>query len=201
LYDIVAHSLGVIAVRAGVARAMPDDPAQAREALEVIEMTAKDAVAEMRHLLGALRTAQEPGTDLKPQPGLGQLDELVRSMRDVGLALTEVTEGEPYPLTAGQELTVYRIIQEALTNVLKHAGHTNVEVSLRYLGGELRIEVLNDGAGDVTGDRGYGLIGMRERVLVYGGSLDAQRLPGGRFRVTATLPRELTKAVRWTSAW
>lgn len=193
LHDIVTHSLGVIAVRAGVARAMPDDQEQAREALGVIEVVSKDALSEMRHLLGALRVPDATDTELRPQPTLDQLDDLFRTMRDVGLALTVQTEGEPYRLTAGRELTVYRIVQEALTNVLKHAGHAEVRVHLRYLDDHLRIEVLNDGAHEQRSQPGYGLVGMRERAVVCGGTLETRPLSGGRFQVIAALPRELAR--------
>ncbi|WP_394621484.1 sensor histidine kinase [Lentzea sp. JNUCC 0626] len=191
LHDIVTHSLGVIAVQAGVARAMPDDPRQAREALQVIEATSKDALSEMRHLLGALRVPEALGAELRPQPTLGQLGDLFQTMRDVGLSVTVHTEGEPYPLTAGRELTVYRIIQEALTNVLKHAGNAEVQVRLRYLDDHMSVEVLNDGVVPHAGEHGHGLVGMRERAVVCGGTLDAGPLPGGRYRMVATLPREL----------
>ncbi|MFI6095684.1 sensor histidine kinase [Lentzea sp. NPDC051213] len=191
LHDIVTHSLGVIAVQAGVARAMPDDQQQAREALQVIEATSKDALSEMRHLLGALRVPEALDAELRPQPTLGQLEDLFQTMRDVGLSLTVQTEGEPYPLTAGRELTVYRIIQEALTNVLKHAAHAEVQVRLRYLDDHMSVEVLNDHVLPHADGHGHGLVGMRERAVVCGGTLDAGPLPGGRFRMVATLPREL----------
>ncbi|MFS8102650.1 sensor histidine kinase [Lentzea alba] len=191
LHDIVAHSLGVIAVQAGVARAMPDDRQQACEALQVIEATSKDALSEMRHLLGALRAPEPLDAELRPQPTLDQLDDLFQTMRDVGLSLTVHTEGEPYPLTAGRELAVYRIVQEALTNVLKHAGHAEVQVRLRYLDDHMSVEVLNDHVLPHADRNGHGLVGMRERAVVCGGTLDAGPLPGGRFRMVATLPREL----------
>lgn len=191
LHDIVTHSLGVISVQAGVARAMPGDVVQARTALRVIETTSKDALSEMRHLLGALRTPEGLDAELRPQPTLGQLDDLFQTMRDVGMSLTVHTEGAPYPLTAGRELTVYRIIQEALTNVLKHAGNAEVQVRLRYLDDHMSVEVLNDGVQPQGGEHGHGLVGMRERAVVCGGTLNAGPVPGGGFRMVATLPREL----------
>jgi signal transduction histidine kinase len=194
LHDIVAHSLSVIAVRAGVGRAMAEDPRLAREALEVVETTAKEALAEMRHLLGALRSSPSD-TPLEPQPGLDQLEALTTSMRAVGLAPVLVSSGEAFPMTAGAELTVYRIVQEALTNTLRHSCGPEVSVELRYLTDRLEVEVTNSSSAG-TGPPGYGLVGMRERALVYGGSLDANRLPDGRFRVMVTLPREKQEAVR-----
>ncbi|WP_285640184.1 sensor histidine kinase [Lentzea sp. NBRC 102530] len=194
LHDIVAHSLSVIAVRAGVGRAMADDPRLARDALEVVETTAKEALSEMRHLLGALRSSPLD-TSLEPQPGLDQLEALTASMRDVGLAPVLVLSGETFPMTAGAELTVYRIVQEALTNTLRHSCGPDVTVELRYLAERLEVEVTNSSSTE-AGTPGHGLVGMRERALVYGGSLDAERLADGRFRVKVTLPREKQEALR-----
>ena len=190
LHDVVAHAVSVIAVQSGSLRRRlrherPDDA----EELRAIEETARQALGDMRRMLGLLRT-DEDGLALTPQPGLDQVDRLVEQVRDTGLAVEVAVEGEPRPLPPGVDLAAYRIVQEALTNVLKHAGPAHARVALRYGDRELTLEVTDDGSGArVNGDGGgHGLVGMRERVALYGGSLEARPAPGGGFQVRARLP-------------
>ncbi|RJQ71895.1 sensor histidine kinase [Pseudonocardiaceae bacterium YIM PH 21723] len=229
MHDIVAHSLGIIVVRSGVARALlAEHPDQARQALQVIESISRESLAEMRNVLKALRDPAANGggnVEVHPQPGLDRLAELLQTMSSSGLSIELHREGRAYELPAGQDLTAYRIVQEALTNVLKHAGPAaNVHLTLRYVPSYLEIDVLDHGrpsrvpalAGlngsgkhavrDYTDTErqalpalprsGQGLVGMRERVLLYGGSLRAYPLVHGGFRVTAVLPRSAQDAAR-----
>ncbi len=190
LHDVVAHAVSVIAVQSGSLRRRlrherPDDA----EELRAIEETARQALGDMRRMLGLLRT-DEDGLALTPQPGLDQVDRLVEQVRDTGLAVEVAVEGEPRPLPPGVDLAAYRIVQEALTNVLKHAGPAHARVALRYGDRELALEITDDGRGESVngaGD-GHGLVGMRERVSLYGGSLDARPAPGGGFQVRVRLP-------------
>jgi signal transduction histidine kinase len=142
----------------------------------------------MRRLLGILRGSDEEA-ELAPQPGLGRLDALAQEARDAGLPVEIAVEGEPYPVPAGLDLSAYRVVQEALTNALEHAGHANAKVVVRYEHDALALEIENDG-GDAGGDGGRtGLAGMRERVAFYGGTLDAGPRPGGRgYVVRARIP-------------
>jgi signal transduction histidine kinase len=202
LHDVVAHSVSVMVVQAGAARRLVDgDPAQARQALTSIESTGRQALAEMRRLLGVMRhdgdaRPEEAADALAPQPGLADLDALVSRARDAGLEVELQVEGAPRPLAAGVDLSAYRIVQEALTNCLKHAGAAKAIVRLCYGREDLELQVLDDGRG-VVGLRdasrensGHGLIGMRERVAVFGGNLDVGPRPGGGFKVDAQLPLE-----------
>ena len=202
LHDVVAHSVSVMVVQAGAARRLVDgDPAQARQALTSIESTGRQALAEMRRLLGVMRhdgeaRPEEAADALAPQPGLADLDALVSRARDAGLEVELQVEGAPRPLAAGVDLSAYRIVQEALTNCLKHAGAAKAIVHLCYGREDLELQVLDDGRGVVglrDADRengGHGLIGMRERVAVFGGNLDVGPRPGGGFKVDARLPLE-----------
>lgn len=192
LHDIVSHGLSVIAVRAGVGRALfKVDPSETEQAVTVIEKVARESLAEMRHMLGALRSGDEDGTTQpQPQPGLNRLDELIETVRSSGLPVEVVRNGQPQTLPPGHELAAYRIVQEALTNVLKHAGTVRSIVTLSYLPDRLVIDVFNDappGPSVRPGRGGHGLIGMRERVRLYGGTLHASQVRDG-FRVTAELP-------------
>jgi signal transduction histidine kinase len=202
LHDVVAHSVSVMVVQAGAARRLVDgDPAQARQALTSIESTGRQALAEMRRLVGVMRhdgeaRPEEAADALAPQPGLADLDALVSRARDAGLEVELQVEGAPRPLAAGVDLSAYRIVQEALTNCLKHAGAAKAIVHLCYGREDLELQVLDDGRG-VVGLRdagrengGHGLIGMRERVAVFGGNLDVGPRPGGGFKVDARLPLE-----------
>ncbi|MGP3952070.1 sensor histidine kinase [Streptomyces sp. 7N604] len=199
LHDVVAHNVSVMVVQAdGAAYVLDTAPDQARQALETISGTGRQALAEMRRLLGVLRTG-EPGEsgDYVPQPDVGQLDDLIEQVRGAGLPVDFRVEGRPRPLPSGVELTAYRIVQEALTNTRKHGGpDVGATVRLMYGDAELDLLVEDDGRGaqhelyeDGGADGlGQGLIGMRERVGMVGGRLDAGPRPGGGFRISAVLP-------------
>jgi signal transduction histidine kinase len=163
---------------------------QTRDVLEMIERTGRQALVELRRMLGVLRKADDPIL-LAPQPGLPDLNSLIDEVREAGLRVGFHIEGSHIPVPAGVELSAYRIVQEALTNTLKHAGNAHVEVTLRYLGDHLELVVADDGGGSPKGVRsngGHGLVGMRERVAMLGGSLQAAPQESGGFLVTATLP-------------
>ena len=188
LHDVIAHNVSVMVVQAAAAGDVFDaQPEKAREALGSIEHTGREALTELRRLLGAVRT--EDGK--VPQPGLGRLPELLNQVRAAGLEVDLTTEGERRQLPIGIDLSAYRIVQEALTNTLKHAGARRAEVVLRYSDEELAIDVLDDGRGLTTnGDQGQGLIGMRERVALYDGDLAAGPRAEGGFAVSARFPLE-----------
>jgi signal transduction histidine kinase len=187
LHDVIAHNLSVMVVQAAAAKDVFDArPEDAREALGTIEATGRGALAELRRLLSAVRG---DGADFAPQPDLRQLDELIEQVRTAGLQVVLQIEGDPRPLPAALELSAYRVVQEALTNTLKHAHASSVEVALRYCDDALDVEVRDDGTGNGDGPgTGHGLIGMRERVGVFGGSLDAGPAPGGGFAIAARFP-------------
>jgi signal transduction histidine kinase len=189
LHDVVAHSMGVITVQAGVgAHVIDKDPAEAKKALDAIATTSRSTLTEIRRLLGVLRA--DDGGSYQPAPGLGDLDRLVADVRSAGVSVDVTTSGERHDIPPGVDLTAYRIVQEALTNVLKHAGPAHANVVLGYEPSALRLEIADDGRG-VNGratEGGHGLVGMRERVRVYGGSLEAGPVKGGGFRVIARLP-------------
>jgi signal transduction histidine kinase len=192
LHDVVAHHVSVMGIQAGAARRMlTKSPQQAEEALSAIEATSRTAVLELHRLLGFLR--QESDTvELAPQPSLRQLDELIAQMRESGLPIEVRIEGEERPLAPSVDLSAYRIVQEALTNVLKHAGRARAAVTVRYGTEAVDIEIVDDGRGPTNGARpaegGKGLIGMRERVSLLGGSLSVGHHPGVGFSVRAHLP-------------
>ena len=194
LHDVVAHNVSVMVVQAdGAAFALDSSPARAREALTAISRTGRQALAEMRSLLGVLRSADESDAELAPQPGVEQLAELLEQARAAGLPVSFTIEGVPRPLPPGSALAAYRVVQESLTNARKHGGPTvTAAVTLRFCEDELVIKVTDDGrARSVPADGdglGHGLIGMRERVEVHGGTVTAGPRPGGGWRVTATLP-------------
>jgi signal transduction histidine kinase len=155
-----------------------------------IEATGQQALGELRRLLGLLRRNGDEAA-LGPQPGLRHVNDLVATVREAGLSVTLAVEGEPAVVPPGVDLSAYRIVQEALTNALKHAGRTRARVTIRYLARELDIEVTDDGAGaEPSRDGGHGLAGMRERVNVYGGSLVAGNRPEGGYALRARLPIE-----------
>ena len=192
LHDVVAHHVSVMGIQAAGARAVMDrQPAKAAQALSSIEASSRQAVTELHHLLGFLRA--ESDTDpLAPQPGLGQLGELVAEVSEVDLTVDLSIVGDPRPLPPTLEVSAYRIIQEALTNTRKHAGATSASVRVSYQRASLDIEVLDDGAGALEKpadhEGGHGLIGMRERASLHGGHLRAGPRPGGGFAVHATFP-------------
>ncbi|MER5418424.1 sensor histidine kinase [Streptosporangium roseum] len=192
LHDVVAHSVSVMVMQAGAARLMlrPDQVTE-RESLNVVEETGREVVEELRRMLGLLRTGPE-GDGLAPQPCLARLDDLVEQMRAAGLDVTLNVEGEPVPLPAGLDLSAYRIVQEALTNTLRHAGPTGVGVTIAYRPRVLSLEILDQGPRPGRtghgGGPGHGLIGMRERVTLFQGRLSTGPLPGGGYGVRVTLP-------------
>ena len=189
LHDVVAHSISVMVVQArGGRRVLESDPDDARAAFATIKRTGQQALDEMRRLLGMLRD-QDEAMALAPQPTLKELDRLVQQVQASGLPVVVTIEGEPRDLPPGVDLSAYRIVQEALTNALMHAGPARARVLLRYGSDDLELEIADDGTG--TGDAsgsGYGLVGMRERVSVYGGELQAGRQPGGGYALRVRLP-------------
>jgi signal transduction histidine kinase len=188
LHDVVAHSVSVMTVQAAAARLLfDDDPPRARESLVAVEETGRQALGEMRRLLGILR-GDEHETRLAPQPGIAELDALVEQVRAAGLPVDVVVEGEPKRLPPGVDLAAYRVVQEALTNVLKHAGAARARVAIRYGAAVLELAVTNDGHVRRNGRGGHGLVGMRERVALYGGEFEAGPRPAGGYAVRATLP-------------
>jgi signal transduction histidine kinase len=197
LHDVVAHNVSVMIVQAdGAAYVLDNSPQQAKEALATIAGTGRQALVEMRRLLGVLRTTEQ-AEEYVPQPGVEELPELLEQVRTAGLPVDFVTSGDPRELPRGLELTVYRIVQEALTNVRKHGGpHARARVSVDFGDRALEVLVEDDGRG-TTGDQpagggadglGHGLIGMRERVGMVSGTLDIGPRPGGGFRIRAVLP-------------
>ncbi|MCK8677862.1 MULTISPECIES: sensor histidine kinase [Streptomyces] len=199
LHDVVAHNVSVMVVQAdGAAYVLDNSPDLAKQALETISGTGRQALAEMRRLLGILRTGEpEDAEDYVPQPDVQQIEDLVEQVRKAGLHVDFRIEGTPRPLPSGVELTAYRIVQEALTNTRKHGGpDVGASVRLVYFDDGLGLLVEDDGRGaahelyeDGGADgRGHGLIGMRERVGMVGGTLDAGPRPGGGFRISALLP-------------
>jgi signal transduction histidine kinase len=192
LHDVVAHNVSMMVVQAGAAgRVLEGAQPHVRTALATIAQTGRETVDEMRTLLGVLRT-NEDGLALSPQPGLADLDELVRNVRDAGLPVEVHVEGSPSALPPPLDLSAFRIVQEALTNALKHAGPARAEVTIRYQGPTVELEVRDDGPGVANGGGGgHGLIGMRERVAMFGGELETGR-GGGGFTVRARLPLDPT---------
>ena len=187
LHDVVAHSVSVMTVQAGaVRRLLAPEQQREREALITVEETGRQALTEMRRLLGVLRQEGESAA-LAPQPGLGTLDSLVQHVREAGLPVELTFEGERVALPPGVDLSAYRIVQEALTNALRHAGPARAWVSVRYSADEVEVEVANDGRSKENGD-GHGLVGMRERVALCGGDLTAGPRPGGGYTISARLP-------------
>jgi signal transduction histidine kinase len=191
LHDVVAHSMSIIAVQSGVgAHVLDSQPEEARKALAAVEATSRQALVEMRRLLGVLRQEAEPRGSLAPAPGLAELEALTAEVARAGVRVEVRIEGTPTELPAGLDLSAYRIVQEALTNVVRHAGPATARVAVRYAPGRMSVEVIDDGRGGDPGDPGLGIPGMRERAALYGGTLEAGPLPGGGFRVAATLPLE-----------
>jgi signal transduction histidine kinase len=189
LHDVVGHSVSVMTVQASAARRLLR-PHQERErqALLVVEQTGREALAEMRRMVGVLRRPEEAPA-LAPQPSLEQIERLVEHTRRAGLPVELRIDGEPVDLPGGVDLTAYRLVQEGLTNAVKHARAQHAEVVVRYSDGQVELTVTDDGLGEGSGDGGgHGLLGLRERVSVYGGELEAGPQPGGGYRLRATLP-------------
>ena len=189
LHDVVAHKISVMGVQAAAARrVLTGEQPVIRQALEAIESTGRETIDEMRRMLGVLREHSDEIT-LTPQPGLGDLDALAERVRAAGLPVEIQIEGVPRALPAGLELSAYRIVQEALTNALKHAGASGANVAVRYLDRAVELEILDDGVGVEAADgTGNGLVGMRERVALFGGELAAGRRPEGGWALRARLP-------------
>ncbi|HEY8408987.1 MAG TPA: sensor histidine kinase [Gaiellaceae bacterium] len=189
LHDAIAHNVSMMVVQAGAERRVLDaSQTSTRDVLETLEEIGRNALTEMRRLVGMLRTDDED--PLAPQPGLGDLPTLVGQVCEAGLPVDFRVEGEPRTLPVGLELSAYRIVQEALTNALKHAGDARASVRVRYADDSLELEVVDDGAGALVelGSGGHGLVGMRERVALYGGRFEAGRRPAGGFTVRVLLP-------------
>ena len=192
LHDVVAHSMSVIAVQSGVANHVIDSrPTQARQALATIEATSRSALVELRRLLGVLRQGDDPVASLEPNPGMAEIGRLADQIRSAGVEDELKVEGEPGELPPGVDLSAFRIAQEGLTNVLKHGGGV-ARVLVRYSPGAVAVEIADDGRAGTDGapaeGTGHGLIGMRERVAVFGGELTAGPVPGGGYRMAARLP-------------
>ena len=193
MHDVVAHSVSVMVVQAGGARRILErDPARAVAAAEQIERTGREALAEMRRLLGVLHQDEDEHDARAPQPSMSGVGALVERDREAGLPVELHEEGARRSLPAGPDLAAFRVVQEGLTNALKYSGGSATEVHVRWRDRELELEVADRGPGPVRervgGDGGHGLVGMRERVRLYGGELDAGRRRGGGFRVRAKLP-------------
>jgi signal transduction histidine kinase len=213
LHDIVSHNVSLMVVQVSAARevlatALPESsmPPEAARALRAVEDAGRGAMTELRHLLGLLAPSPcgEDEQDLSPQPSLSRLSPLVDKIAFAGLPVEVRISGQSRPLPAGIDLTAYRIVQEALTNALRHGNQAKAQVTIRYADRSLRVEVLNTGPSVLTGTAaapagqdagtgrgkgaGRGLLGLRERVALYGGDLDARRRLGGGYRVRARLP-------------
>jgi signal transduction histidine kinase len=190
LHDVVAHAMSTIVLEAGAERVnLRPGKSSTHDALRSIERTGREALAEMRRLVGVLRTEDDEPA-LAPQPSLGHLAELVERVRRAGLPVEVQTVGEPAELPPGLDISAYRIVQEALTNALKHAGDARASVVVSYGARGIAIEVSDDGRGGTPNGGGHGLTGLRERVAVFGGELEAGSREGGGFTVRAWLPLE-----------
>jgi signal transduction histidine kinase len=197
LHDVIAHNVSVMVVQAdGASYALQYEPERARQAMAAISRTGRQALIEMRRLLGVLRDEDERA-ELAPQPGLDQLRELIDQARGAGMSVSLVLQGTARPLDKGTELAAYRVVQESLTNTRKHGGlAVAAAVTLSYTGNGLLVQVTDDGRGAAAAEAGsevgtvagHGLIGMRERIAMYGGTVQAGPLPGGGYQVSAVLP-------------
>ena len=191
VHDVIAHNLSVIIVQATAADAVfAANPADARRAVRTIGGTARQALGELRRVLGVIRTGDERSPDFPPQPTLARLETLLEQVRTAGLAVDLQVSGEPRELPPALELSAYRIVQEALTNTLRHANATHAIATLRFDSDAVDVEVVDDGTPSAAGDRtgGRGLIGMRERAAAVGGDIEAGPASAGGFRVAARLP-------------
>jgi signal transduction histidine kinase len=189
LHDIVAHAVSVMVLQVGAVRhKLPGELSEDADALRGVEQTGRAALTEMRRLLGAMRS-EDDDLELAPQPGLRDLDALLAEIGRAGLPVELHVDGDAVPLPRAIDLSAYRIVQEGLTNALKHARAGRADVTLRYAPDELRIEVRDDGRGDASANgAGYGLVGIRERVKIYGGELTTGTADGGGFVLSTRLP-------------
>jgi signal transduction histidine kinase len=196
LHDVIAHTVTVMVVQAQAGPDLFGDEARVRGAFGAIESSGREALTELRRLLGVLRTDDQQ-LAVGPQPGLASLQSLIQELREAGRRVTLRVEGTPVEVTPGVDLSAYRIVQEALTNTLKHAGEAETEVTVRYGDTRLELEIVDNGAGGSApaGGPGHGLIGMRERVALYGGVLEAGARNGHGYAVRVRLPidREATR--------
>jgi len=198
IHDVIAHSVSVMVIQsAGARTVMANEPDRAEASVLAVEQAGREALGEMRRLLGVLGGADDLRS-LSPQPGLEDLPELISRTDAAGLAAQLRIEGQPVSVSAGLGLCVYRVVQEALTNAIKHAGAARAEVSVRWCDNALELEVVDDGSGTgaSTGaeNAGHGLIGMRERAALHGGSVDAGPVPAGGFAVRARIPLQVVGA-------
>jgi len=194
LHDVVAHSVSVMVVQtSGVRRLLREEQRREREALMSVEQIGRQALTEMRRMLGLMPTGTDDLAVLAPQPGLQHLDELIAKVEAAGLPVTLRLEGEQLQLPPGVDLSAYRIVQEGLANALKHAHGSQAEVVVRFDERSVHLEVVDDGEGgeSAPGELGLGLVGMRERVALYGGTLEAGPRDGGGFVLSADLPIEV----------
>jgi signal transduction histidine kinase len=189
LHDIVAHAVSVMVLQVGAVRhKLPDSLGEDRDALRGVELAGRTALTEMRRLLAAMRRDGED-VEFTPQPGLDGLDSLLQEVGRAGLPVELHVDGDPFPLPRGIDLSAYRIVQEGLTNALKHASATLADVTVRYRPDEVEIEVRDNGLGSATTDGlGHGLVGVRERVKIYGGEMSAGTATGGGFVLSTRLP-------------
>jgi signal transduction histidine kinase len=188
LHDVIAHSVSVMTVQAGAAEEMLKvDPSRAVEPVRAVQETGRQALVEMKRLVGMLRE-QDDELGLAPQPGVADVERLVAQMAEAGLDVRLHVEGEPRPLPIGVDLSAYRVVQEALTNALKHGNGAAATVTLRYEPDALAVEIADDGRSARLGDGGHGLVGMRERVGIFGGTFEAGPRESGGFAVRALLP-------------
>jgi signal transduction histidine kinase len=189
LHDIVAHAMSVMVLQVGAVRhKLPQGLEEDTEALGRVEQAGRTALAEMRRLLGAMRSDGD-GVELRPQPGLDALDSLVEDVSNAGLPVQVHVVGEPFPLPRAIDLSAYRIVQEGLTNALKHAHASQADVTVRYRADKIELEIADDGSGPATSNgQGHGLVGIRERVHIYGGEMTARPAPAGGFVLSAGLP-------------
>jgi signal transduction histidine kinase len=191
LHDLVTHNVTVMVITAGAGRVAADaDPHRLRSELATVEQVGRQTLVELRRLLGVLRTGEQPTQPRTPAPGLAQLTGLVEDTRRAGLAVELVVDGQPRPLPPGVDASAYRIVQEALANTLRHASPCTARVDVCYTDRELHLAVVNDGAPVPVPSGGHGLVGMRERVAMIGGRIEAGPRPTGGFAVRVSLPLE-----------
>jgi len=196
LHDVLAHNVSVMVVQAGAARKVMDvAPDQARDALLAVEAGGRAAMTELRHVMGLLTMdSDDPdaaSADLTPPPGLGELDELVARVSEAGVKVSVRVTGTPFTLPVGADLAAYRVVQEALTNAVKHASGSSIAISVDYAESSVRVDVADTGGASSSSaglGNGRGLSGLRDRLSLYGGTLSAGRRPTGGYRVTAEIP-------------